>query len=69
MLAKAGPGIRFNEHRRRDCVPARLQAGARRHRLEAEGFALSLGAARPTGKMKNPTDEAVRREAEEDWGR
>jgi hypothetical protein len=45
ILAKSGPGIRFNEHcgrRRRDRVSPRLQAGPRRHCLEAEGFALSF---------------------------
>ena len=64
--------MRLNEHiEHEDGATVFRQACkmARRHRLEAEGFALSLGAARPTGKMKNPTDEAVRREAEEDWGR
>jgi hypothetical protein len=47
ILAKSGPGIRFNEHcgrRRRDRVSPRLQAGPRRHCLEAQGLGLQPGA-------------------------
>jgi ATP dependent DNA ligase domain len=45
-VAKASPGIRFNEPhrgRRPDRLRACLQDGARRYRLEAQGLALSLG--------------------------
>src|SRR5262249_13914435 len=67
IVAKASPGIRFNEH------------------IEGDGptvFALKLGlegigskrkdSAGPSAdllKMKNPACSAVKREAEEDWGR
>jgi bifunctional non-homologous end joining protein LigD len=46
ILAKAGLGIRFNEHigrRRRGRFPAGLQAWPRRDRVEAARLALSLG--------------------------
>jgi hypothetical protein len=46
VLAKAEPGIRFNEHLeprgRRNRLSARLQARTRRHRVEAQGFAVQL---------------------------
>ena len=46
-LAKAGPGIRFNEHMECDdgetVFPPRLQDGPRRHRVEAQGLDLPLG--------------------------
>jgi hypothetical protein len=50
------------------CLPPRLQDGARRHRLETAGIALSVGAA-DWLKFKNPKAPAVKREAEEDWGK
>jgi bifunctional non-homologous end joining protein LigD len=45
ILAKARPGIRFNEHirRRPDRLRPCLQAGARRYRVEAQGLSLPLG--------------------------
>ena len=46
ISAKSGPGIRYNEHLEltaRSSSP-RLQDRTRRHRVEAEGLALSLGA-------------------------
>jgi hypothetical protein len=71
ILAKAGSGIRFNEHMEGDgetVVSARLQARPRRHCLEAEGFALPLRSlARLAQKMKNANAPAVKRE--EDWGK
>jgi hypothetical protein len=45
--------------RRRDRVPS----------VEAEGLALSLGALTDWLKMKDPAYAAVKREAEEGWGR
>ena len=42
---------------------------ARRHRLEAARLALSLRPLDGLAKFKNPQAPAVRREAEEDWGR
>jgi hypothetical protein len=47
VLAKAGPGLRFNEHfgrRRPDRLCSCVQDGTRRYRVEAQGLALSLGA-------------------------
>jgi ATP-dependent DNA ligase len=42
VLAKARPGIRFNEHMKGvDRVRTRLQARARRHREQAKGLRLS----------------------------
>ena len=45
ILAKARPGIRFNEHigRRADRLRPCLQDGDRRHRVEAEGLGLPFG--------------------------
>jgi hypothetical protein len=42
--------------------------GLRRHRVQAQGLALLLGALARLVKMKNPAAPAVKREAEEDWG-
>ena len=54
---------------RRCRLPARLQDGAGRDRLEAAGIALSIGRSPDWLKFKNPEAPAVRREAEEDWGK
>jgi bifunctional non-homologous end joining protein LigD len=65
----AGPAPERAGASGRRCVPARLQARAGGLRVEAVGIALSL---RPTNdwlKLKNPDAPAVKREAEEDWGR
>jgi hypothetical protein len=49
MVAKAGPGLRFNEHLEGDGPTVTcLQDGARRHRVEAAGLALSL---RPLARL------------------
>ena len=50
-------------------VPARLQDGARGYRLEAAGIALSVGQVAGLAQVQEPGSAAVRREAEEDWGR
>ena len=42
---------------------------AGRHRQQAEGFTYRSGRSPDWLKMKNPACEAVRREAEEDWGK
>jgi hypothetical protein len=49
--------------------PPCLQARARRHRVQAQGLALPLRPLADWLKMKNPEAPAVKREAEEDWGR
>jgi bifunctional non-homologous end joining protein LigD len=53
VLAKAGPGLRLNEH------------------LEHEDGEVVYRSVRSPDwlKMKNPEAPAVKREAEEDWGR
>jgi bifunctional non-homologous end joining protein LigD len=73
VLAKAGPGIRFNEHIEGATArqSSRMPAG-----WASKALSRSAGA-RPTArgrspdwlKMKNPACAAVKREAEEDWGR
>ena len=72
ILRKSRPGVRLNEHlehRSAGRVPARLHARLRRDRLQAAGLALSSGRSPDWLKFKNPAAPAVRREAEEDWGR
>ena len=71
MLAKAGLGPalqRAYRRRRPDHLRPRLQDGTRRHRVETEGLALSLGALAGLAQNKNPAAPAVKREAEEEWG-
>jgi hypothetical protein len=48
---------------------AGLQARPRRDSIEAKGFALPIWSPPDWLKMKNPDAPAVKREAEEDWGR
>src|SRR5262245_65535270 len=50
-------------------TPPRLQARLRGHRVEAARLALPLRRSPDWLKMKNPAAPAVRREADEDWGR
>jgi hypothetical protein len=66
-VAKARPGIRFNgiEGDGPTIFAHACKLGPRRHRLEAQG----LGRSPDWLKMKNPACSAVKREAEEDWGR
>jgi bifunctional non-homologous end joining protein LigD len=72
VLAKAGPGIRFNEHIEGDGATVFQHAC----KLGLEGIVSKRkdspyrsGRSPDWLKMKNPTHDAVRREAEEDWGR
>jgi bifunctional non-homologous end joining protein LigD len=72
VLAKAGPGIRFNEHIEGD-TPT-VFAHARKMGLEdivskRKDSAYRSGRSPDWLKMKNPEASAVKREAEEDWGR
>ena len=65
--------MRLNEHLEHPDgavgVPARLQDGAGGDRLEAAGIALPIGPSPDWLKFKNPEAPAVKREAEEDWGK
>jgi ATP-dependent DNA ligase len=72
ILAKAGPGIRFNEHMEGDGETVFRHAC----KLGLEGIVSKrLGSPYVSGrsrhwiKSKNPTAPAVKREAEEDWGK
>jgi ATP-dependent DNA ligase len=72
VLAKAGPGIRFNEHMEGDGPTVFAHAC----KLGLEGIvskrkdsAYRSGRSPDWLKMKNPAAPAVNREAEEDWGR
>jgi bifunctional non-homologous end joining protein LigD len=62
------PAQRAHRSRRRASVRLRLQARPGRHRLQTQGFGLSLGPSRDWLKTKNPASDAVRRETFEDWG-
>jgi bifunctional non-homologous end joining protein LigD len=71
ILAKAGPGIRFNEHMEGDGEVVFRHAC----KLGLEGIVSKrLGSPYVSGrsrhwiKSKNPAAPAVKREAEEDWG-
>ena len=73
VLAKAGPGIRFNEHLDYDDGAAVFQHACK---MGLEGIVSKRkdslyrsGRSPDWLKMKNPACAAVRREAEEDWGR
>jgi bifunctional non-homologous end joining protein LigD len=72
VLAKAGPGIRFNEHIEGDGPSVFAHAC----KLGLEGVVSKRkdspyrsGRSLHWLKMKNPAAPAVKREAEEDWGR
>jgi len=71
-LTKAGPGILFNEHMEGDGETVFRHAC----KMELEGIVSKRkyspyrsGRSRDWLKMKNPKAPAVKREAEEDWGR
>jgi ATP-dependent DNA ligase len=67
VLAKAGVGIRFNEHLDFDDGATVFQHACR---MGLEGIVSKRkDSTKDWLKMKNPTCEAVKREAEEDWGR
>ena len=70
---KAGPGIRFNEHLDYDDGAAVFQHACK---MGLEGIVSKLkdslyrsGRSKDWLKMKNPACAAVKREAEEDWGK
>src|SRR5215475_10664726 len=72
IVAKAGPGIRFNEHIEGDGETVFRHAC----KLGLEGVVSKRkdspyrsGRSPDWLKMKNPAAPAVRREAEEDWGK
>jgi bifunctional non-homologous end joining protein LigD len=72
-LAKARLGVRYNEHLEFDDGQAVFHHACR---MGLEGIvsqrkdsALRSGRSPDWLKMKNPACEAVKREAEEDWGR
>ena len=72
MLAKAGPGIRFNEHIEGDGPTVFAHAS----KMGLEGIVSKRkdspyrsGRSPDWLKMKNPEASAVKREAEEGWGR
>ena len=72
MLAKAGLGLRFNEHLEGDGPT--VFAHACKLRLEGIvskrlGSRYRSGRSKDWLKFKNPDAPAVKREAEEDWGR
>ena len=73
ILRKARHGVRLNEH---PCAPgrnhglsARLQDGAGRNCSKRLGSHYRSGHSPDWLKFKNPDPPAVKREAEEDWGR
>jgi len=71
-LAKAGPGIRFNEHIEGDGPTVFAHAckmGLEGIVSKRKGSAYRSGRSPDWLKMKNPACAAVKREAEEDWGR
>src|SRR5215510_8803505 len=58
---------RASGRRRPDGLRPRLQDGTRRHRVETEGLALSLGALAGLAQDEDLGAAAVKREAEEEW--
>ena len=68
-LAKAGRGIRFNEHLECDDGEIVHASSALKAWCRAQGLALPLGAVFRWLKIKNPACAAVKREAEEGWGK
>jgi bifunctional non-homologous end joining protein LigD len=72
MLRRAGPGVQLNEHLAHPDAEVVFRHACK---MGLEGIVSKrLGSLYRSGrsrdwlKMKNPTCEAVRREAEEDWG-
>ncbi len=71
MLAKAQPGIRFNEHMEGDGETVfrhACQLGLEGIVSKRLGSRYTSGRSRDWIKMKNPNAPAVKREAEEEWG-
>jgi bifunctional non-homologous end joining protein LigD len=72
VLAKAGPGIRFNEHIEGDGPSVFAHAckmGLAGIVSKRKDSAYRSGRSPDWLKMKNPACAAVKREAEEDWGK
>ena len=72
VLAKASPGIRFNEHMEGDGETVFRHAckfGLEGIVSKRKDSAYRSGRSPDWLKMKNPACSAVKREAEEDWGR
>jgi bifunctional non-homologous end joining protein LigD len=73
QLAKAGPGLRLNEHLEHkdgDVVFRHAcQLGLEGIVSKRLGSRYTSGRSRDWLKMKNPAAPAVKREAEEDWDR
>jgi bifunctional non-homologous end joining protein LigD len=71
VVAKAGAGIRYNEHIEADgpTVFAHAKRGLKGIVSKRKDSPYRSGRSPDWLKMKNPACEAVRREAEEDWGR
>ena len=73
VLAKAGPGIRFNQHLECDdgetVFRHACQLGLEGIVSKRLGSRYTSGRSRDRLKFKNPNAPAVKREAEEDWGK
>jgi ATP-dependent DNA ligase len=72
IVAKASPGIRFNEHIEGDGATVFAHAcklGLERIVSKRKDSAYRSGRSPDWLKMKNPNAAAVTREAEEDWGK
>ena len=72
MLAQAGLGLRFNEHLEGDGPTVFAHAckmGLEGIVSKRKGSAYRSGRSPDWLKMQNPAASAVKREAEEDWGR
>ena len=73
LLRNGKPGVRLNEHiahsQRRRRVSSRLQAGRRGDCVEAPRLALSVWPHAGLAEVQESGSTAVRREAEEDWGK
>jgi bifunctional non-homologous end joining protein LigD len=72
VLAKASPGIRFNEHIEGDGPTVFAHAckmGLEGIVSKRKDSSYRSGRSPDWLKMKNPAAPAVKREAEEDWGR
>ena len=73
VLVKAGPGIHFNEHLECDdgetVFRHACQLGLEGIVSKRLGSRYTSGRSRDWLKCKNPNAPAVKREAEEDWGR
>jgi bifunctional non-homologous end joining protein LigD len=73
VLAKSRPGLRFNEHLDHDDAEVvfrhACKLGLEGIVSKRKGSPYRSGRSSDWLKMKNPACEAVKREAEEDWGR